>query len=260
MTRIFSFCLLLLYLVSPQSEAQAQTPLKIVAHELTPLAWQEDGQAHGIVFDLVQAIQSELDVSYPTQFLPFKRGIYLTQTNPGYLFYPSLRTPERETKFKWVGPLLKCRGVLYQLANRPQVKSLEELYALRQIGVLLGSSSDDYLSSLGLKNLRRSHTRDDALRLLDLQRIDGLVMVDTTFPPLMQKLQIPPERITANPLELYQADYYLLFSLSTPDEQIQQWQQALDKVLREQGEKIFARYQLPSPTVSHTRQDGASDR
>ena len=236
MTRIFSFCLLLLYLVSPQSEAQAQTPLKIVAHELTPLAWQEDGQAHGIVFDLVQAIQSELDVSYPTQFLPFKRGIYLTQNNPGYLFYPSLRTPERETKFKWVGPLLKCRGVLYQLANRPQVKSLEELYALRQIGVLLGSSSDDYLSSLGLKNLRRSHTRDDALRLLDLQRI------------------------TANPLELYQADYYLLCSLSTPDEQIQQWQQALDKVLREQGEKIFARYQLPSPTVSHTRQDGASDR
>lgn len=129
MTRLFSFCLLLLYLVSPQSEAQAQTPLKIVARELTPLAWQEDGQAHGIVFDLVQAIQSELDVSYPTQFLPFKRGIYLTQNNPDTSLLP-VCAPRSATKFKmgWSSSQVPWR--FYQLANRPQVKSLRSICAM----------------------------------------------------------------------------------------------------------------------------------
>lgn len=63
----------------------------------------------------------------------------------------------------------------------------------------------------------------------------------------MQKLQIPPERITANPLELYQHRHYPTVLLSTPDEQIQQWQQALDKVLREQGEKSSPAISCPRP-------------
>lgn len=236
------------------SMASAETQLKVVANELTPLAWQTDGRAQGVVYDLVKATQTRLGIDYPTQFLPFKRGLYLTQTNPGYLFFPCLRTPERDAKFKWVGPILKSRGVLYQLANHPPVRTIEDLYALRQIGVLLGSSSDDYLSSLGLKNLRRSHSRDEALRLLDLQRVDGVVMVDTAFPSLMKKLLIPSERVTASPVKLYDADYYLAFSLSTPDEQIQQWQKALDWVLQEQGPSIFARYQLPIPAELSTKQ------
>lgn len=245
MTRLSS-AWLLLGLVSCLT--MAQPPLKILSHELIPLSWQTEGRSQGAIYDLVQATQLELGVAYPTQFLPFKRGLYLTQTNPGYLFFPCLRIPEREAKFKWVGPILKSRGVLYQLANQPLVQSLEELYALRQIGVLLGSSSDDYLTSLGLTNLHRLHSREESLHLLDMQRIDGMVMVDTALPPLMKKLQIPANRITASPIELYHADYYLAFSLSTPDEQIQLWQQTLDNVLKEQGAKIFARYHLaPQP-------------
>ena len=246
MTRLSSAWLLLLGLVS--CLAMAQPPLKILSHELPPLSWQADGRAQGVVYDLVQATQTQLGLAYPTQFLPFKRGLYLTQTNPNYLFFPCLRTLEREAKFKWVGPILKSRSVLYQLAKQPQVHNIEELYALRQIGVLLGSSSDDYLTSLGLTNLRRLHSREESLHLLDMQRIDGMVMVDTALPLLMEKLQIPADRITASPVELYHADYYLAFSLSTPDEQIQLWQQTLDNVLKEQGAEIFARYHLaPQP-------------
>lgn len=248
MTRRSSTWLLLLGLVS--CLAMAQAPLKILSHELKPLSWQAEGRSQGAIYDLVQATQLELGVAYPTQFLPFKRGLYLTQTNPGYLFFPCLRIPEREAKFKWVGPLLKSRGVLYQLAHQPLVQSLEELYALRQIGVLLGSSSDDYLTSLGLTNLRRLHSREESLHLLDMQRIDAVVMVDTALPPLLQALQLPAERIVASPVELFHGDYYLAFSLATPDEEIQRWQQALNTVLRAQGATIFARYYLAPPAVS----------
>ena len=82
-------------------------PLKILSHELIPLSWQTEGRSQGAIYDLVQATQLELGVAYPTQFLPFKRGLYLTQTNPGISFFPVC--PSRNGKRNSSGSDLSSR-------------------------------------------------------------------------------------------------------------------------------------------------------
>lgn len=68
----------------------------------------------------------------------------------GYGLFSVTRTPERESSFKWVGPLTEIKWVIFKLASSPiSVSSLDDLKSLR-VGGYKGDAITNFLVSKGV--------------------------------------------------------------------------------------------------------------
>lgn len=135
--------------------ARAQAPvLQGLTEALPPLNYEQDGKVTGFSSELLDLMAAEAGVSLQKQLLPWGRA-YDRATRPGdTVLYSLVRTPERESLFRWVGPIGPRRILLYRWADRPDIqpKSLDEARAYR-IGSTLESAATKSLLKQGFVTL-----------------------------------------------------------------------------------------------------------
>jgi polar amino acid transport system substrate-binding protein len=134
--------------------AQAQTaPRLYLVSEEAPHGGregeQQGTQVRGIGADTVREIMARAGIDHTIELLPWKRAYAAALERSDACVFSTTRTPERESLFKWIGPIGEADWVLMARADRKlRLNSLEDARGYR-IGTYNGDARDQYLRARG---------------------------------------------------------------------------------------------------------------
>ncbi|KHK63426.1 MULTISPECIES: substrate-binding periplasmic protein [Pseudomonas] len=200
----------------------------------------QDENIHGIAVDIVREIFKRADISYSlTLRFPWERIYKLALENPGYGVFVMARLPEREKRFKWVGPIGPDDWIM--LAKADSKIALDSLEQARQyrIGAYKGDAIAETLAKQGLKPMVVLRDQDNARKLVNGQ-IDLWATGDPAGRYLARQEGVDDLKTV---LRFHSAELYLALNKDVPDDVVARLQAALDE-LRKEGavDAIMARY------------------
>lgn len=191
---------------------------------------RDDG-IDGISTEIVRAMFKRADIKYTlTLRFPWDRLYRLTLDKPNYGLFSTTRTPERESLFKWVGPLGATSGVLLGApGSNISVASLKEAEKY-QIGAYKNASISQYLESKGMSPVNALRDQENVKKL-----ISGKIDLWATTDPVGRYLA-KQEGVSGltTVLRFNETQVYLAMNKDTPDEVVERLQKALDE-LRAEG-------------------------
>ncbi|MCG2584992.1 ABC transporter substrate-binding protein [Massilia sp. TS11] len=140
--------LLLCCLALPATAAER---LRLLTEEIPPSVMKVGNEISGYSTEKVRLMMARAKVDYSIDMYPWTRGYAMTQSMPNTCLYATVRIPEREALFKWVGPLAVSDWILYgRASDRRKLKDLEAARPLR-IGAYYGDVRGDYLRDRGFQ-------------------------------------------------------------------------------------------------------------
>lgn len=167
-----------------------------LTENLPPLNYQdEQGVAKGFSVELLQLMAARAGLDLGCNVLPWQRAMQAAETEADAVLFSLTRTPEREGRFQWVGPIAQRRILVYKLASRTDLAMtrLSDLGHAR-IGVVRDSAADLALQAAGLRpNIELEQSLDDAanLRKLLAGRMDYIVLLDWAAAWNLRQLRLP---------------------------------------------------------------------
>ncbi|MEY4632507.1 MAG: hypothetical protein RIQ81_2627 [Pseudomonadota bacterium] len=164
--------------VAPLAFAGDETP--IVATELAPYAWSGPDGPKGVMVELVQAMAKKVGHSGKVDLISWNRAQQMTASASGgapRLILPLIRSPERESRYQWILPLIEDETVFLTMkGKRPAVNSRADLANLR-VGVLDGSPLEPWLEREKTGAVDAAPTQAINARKLYAGRIDAWFVV-----------------------------------------------------------------------------------
>lgn len=148
--------------------ARAET-LRLVTEDVPPINTVSDkpGEAGGIATELIAKALTEARVSYDASVHSWTEAYAMALHGRDVCVYSTSRTDERETLFKWVGPIVRNRWALFGRIDGPALSSLEDARG-HSIGGHYDGAPTRYLQGIGFEvdqttdfhaNLRRVEAR-----------------------------------------------------------------------------------------------------
>lgn len=188
------------------------------------------GTVVGSGTDKVRDIMARTGVDYTIALQPWRRAYTAALTRPDTCVFSTTRTPERERRFKWIGPTDRADWVLLGRADRHYaLKTLEDARKLR-IGTYNGDARDSFLRERGFIV---DTAQDDLInsKKLALGRIDlwaaSLRHGSTVLAQQGGMIKIVPV------LRLKQVGVYLACNVSVPDTLVARMNAALAAMQRD---------------------------
>ena len=200
--------------VAPASAADEF--LALVTAEAPPLSVVDGDKISGTTTDRLADALTEAGIRYSISPYPWVRALAMARGEPGTCAYPTARSPDRETQYKWIGPTDVSIWTLFGRADEEPPQSLDQVKS-RIIGVALGDVSTQYLKDNGFKI---DESRDDALNLRKLQtgRVD--YWISTLATGLFHIRQAKSEDVIPV-LSFRETPIYLACNLSVSDETVE---------------------------------------
>jgi polar amino acid transport system substrate-binding protein len=238
----------------------ARTPgpqdLTFMTETYPPFNYQEGGQLQGISVELLKEMTETMGVHISDeqiQLLPWTEGYQTALTQKNTVLFSTVRLPEREAAFKWVGPIYTEEKVLF--ANRDReitITQPEDLKGYR-IGVITDDAAIGELLALGVAREQLVADQDPSviIRKLENGELD-LWCYGEAVGNYLTAQQTGKYGFFKVVYTLQGYDLYYAFNKDTPDAMVESFQQALDTVKEQRDaeglsayERILARY-LPS--------------
>ncbi|MGQ5521766.1 substrate-binding periplasmic protein [Chitinimonas sp. PSY-7] len=198
----------------------------------------------GIATDKVRELMKRAGLRYRLDLLPWKRAYEMALAQKVTCVFSTTRTPDRETLFKWIGPLASTEWVLYGKADRKlHLSTLEDAYPY-VIGTYNGDIRDTYLRGKNFKvdtapdeNLNPAKLMADRIDLWASGRYEGGTLL------VRQGLT----RKVVPVLTFNRANLYLACNKQTPDELIHQLQESLNTIIKDGTAAKIDRQYDPKP-------------
>ncbi len=194
------------------------------------------GEVVGATVELIRLLLQRLDQPATIELLPWARAIELAKTQHNSGLFETVRNPEREAWFKWVGPLkiynigLYGRSDIFQSTNLTATTSSKYLACEYRDSVYVNA-----LKSLGFtegRNLILTVNHGDCLNLLRRGRVHLTSMNDASAASYQLEMrQSGHQLVMLHPLR--EARLYLAFSADIDDAVIARWQQVLEHSYRD---------------------------
>ncbi|MGP9800435.1 substrate-binding periplasmic protein [Rheinheimera sp. NSM] len=241
MLTLMPLAILLAKPLAAEAIAEAQTTAQVPLRILTEPAGRgrlkdKHGNIYGMSTQLVKAIQQQVGDTTSIEVFPWARAYAIAVSSANVAVYDTIRTADRENKFKWVGPIKIYAVNLY--AKRDVVAGNASLADLLQNHVVCetrNTSIVNELLSLGFvidKNLILSLQSGDCYNMLKLGRADLIAMHGDVTPKRMaQLLDAGLDLQAVYPLQ--NIEMYIAFSKQVEDAVILKWQCALNKLVLE---------------------------
>ena len=215
--------------VTPGSVA-TDAGLRIITENLPPFNYAgPDGKATGQATEVVNSILARLNQTAEIEILPWTEGYSLARAGPRVALYSTGRTDERETLFRWVGPVASSEYTLYaRNGSGLQINSLEGAKKGGRIGVVKDDARHQFLQENRFDNITTCGSDAECLRDLMAGRTDLWLGSSENADDIARNEGIDPSVYTA----LYPVrtvSLYIAFSNDTPDNVITSWQAALDE-------------------------------
>lgn len=243
-------CRLLLYpgcLFGWLFTAQAQAvpaQVELYLPDAPPLTIISEEQRHGIIGDLTLSALAKAGVAVQLRALPWARAQKYVQEKDNALIIPLSRTPERESRYTWIAPVMSMGRAFFSL--KWQVKDFEEArQRFRTVAVGLGSAQEEILRANGFSNEQIYAVKigENPAQLLLMGRVDAWFngIPETTY--IWSKLS--PRRLFRSP-ELSTLDLYLACSLQCDPELVGSLRQAVEQLRRDGTLEALKREYAPS--------------
>lgn len=237
--------------------------LTYYTEDLPPYNYLENGTLQGIAVDLLEAITEQMGEKVPrdeVRLAPWTEGYTAALTQNATVLFTMARTPERETSFKWVGPISTDRYVLFAGRDRAiAVAGPDDLKNYR-IGVIADDISIQQLLDLGVDRSRLVQETNVSAIIAGLEsgEIDLWCYSETGGRHFAEEVTGNAYTYTVV-FTLQDVDNYYAFSRDVPDETVRSFQQALDALKLETDatgistyEQILGRY-IPSIGFTHLK-------
>jgi len=216
-------------------DATAQSELRLLAAELPPYTYQvpsvsvseQPGPGRGVIHALVEELARRAGHSGRIEYMPWYRAQDIAQSEPNVGILALTRTPERESRYRWLLRLLSDDLVL---VGSPGV-DVSDLAKVRErpVGVLQRSGAEALLRGLGFARLSPQPEEWMNAKGLKERRIDAWVA-----PRLMVIHAVREVRGNLDALQFGQivrpSDLYLAASRDLSDEQARRWQAAFESM------------------------------
>ncbi|MCP3930582.1 MAG: transporter substrate-binding domain-containing protein, partial [Bacteroidetes bacterium] len=85
---------------------------KVLTENLAPVHYEENGTVKGIATEIVLEIFKEAGMQPNFSVYPWKRAYHMTLNNKNTFIYTINRTENRESLFRWIGPILSKKTFL----------------------------------------------------------------------------------------------------------------------------------------------------
>ncbi|MDC8785837.1 substrate-binding periplasmic protein [Roseateles koreensis] len=145
---VFRALALAVFAAGAHSSPHAQR-LVLVTEEYPPYNMSDaNGQVTGISTDIVKAMLEAAGYDYEVAAYPWARAIAMARTQVNTCVYSMSRTPERETLYKWIGPLVYNDWTLFARVGSSRLNQLDEAMNMR-IGSYQGDAIVSYLQTRG---------------------------------------------------------------------------------------------------------------
>lgn len=206
-----------LLIALPARSAETELPgIQYVAAPFLPYTVSDaTGHATGPTAQLVAALGQRLQRPGPVQVLPFARALATAENEPNTLVGLIARSAERESRFRWICPVLDYEVSVYRLRKSVVVAgSVADLKALRIAGVMQDIKTN-YLQRNGIIVIPASD-EDEAVRLLLHGRVEAIASHPAA---LRQRLRGMGERVdivdVLMPLPELSSKLWLAFGATT---------------------------------------------
>ena len=223
-----------LMLSALSGNAADQSGLKIMTEELPPFNFEKDGSIQGICADVLIQIMEKAGKPVnrgDMELVPWARGYRTVSEEPGTMLFSMARTPERESLFRWVGPVAEFHTVLIAPKNKHIViKSFDDMKKYR-IGVIRDGAPEQMLVKGGIdpEKLDKGARADVNIRKLIEDRIDLMAFNLQTGRYMMKEMGINPNDYEAV-YELKKVELYFAFHKDTDAKLIADLNQALEEL------------------------------
>ena len=225
--------------------AQASDVVQILTQNYPPFSMsvngknfeREDGIA-GIDKEVVAELFKRADIPYQmTLRFPWARLQEMAEKQPGFAVYSLSRSAERESRFKWVGPLSEIQLVLLKMPGSPIVLNTLDDARQYNIGSVQGTSVSQYLAK---QNFTVKNVLSGAPAKLQAGEFD---LWATTNPAGDYESRKAGIGKLEQALSISNTQLYLALNKETPDEVVQKLQRTLDQ-MRKDGfiDQVTARY------------------
>jgi len=210
-----------------------EKPLSILTEEWAPYNYTENGVVVGFSVEVVQEILKELKLDCPIEVLPGMRASRILNSEPRTMMITMLRTPDREKQYKWIGPL--GSGAIYfykKKGNALVVESLDDAKNVRLVACRNAGLVRNVLREKGFRNLDTTASNGESIyRKLMADRCD-LAVSDAPLgvKHLLKEWRLPLDTIVQTSVKIVDAPLYIACSKDVPEEEIDLWQRALDKL------------------------------
>ena len=214
----------------PASICADDGPLVWAASEFPPYAWKDEQGLHGYAVELVELMAKRIGRDASISFFPWARTLRMTEQGQRCGVFPLLRTPERESHFRWLMSAGKTRYVFYGKPHAP----LEDRAALRKsrIGVLRGAPMKKQLQDEGFTQIIESSSYRDLLRMLENDTLTAIFGLEINLDGNLEVFGVKPDQLRKGP---YMGSDELFFAASPAlsDDEAEAWMQAWREVVRD---------------------------
>jgi polar amino acid transport system substrate-binding protein len=229
--------LLITFAASSASFGQALNDkgLAIYTENYPPLNYEENGEAKGLSVDLMLEIFKRAELPYERHnitVVPWARGYTETQRRPNSILFSTVRTPEREGLFKWVGPIGVSRMVLITKRDASMTLNNAEDFNKFKFGVVQHSRGDQALqfeAGVEKENFIYLNSPLSAAHMLARERVDGWAFERIVAFWVLQKLGYRAQDFKVSHA-FNQYHYYFALHPDTDDAFIAKLQTALDSI------------------------------
>ena len=228
MFRSFLF-VLFLFLASPEPLFSAE--LTILTENLPPLNYLKNGVLVGPSVEIVREIQQRVGSDEMIEVFPWARAYQLALAEKNVVLFGMTHTKERNSLFKWVGPLATKRDIL--LAKKGggiDLQSLEDAKKVHRIGTLRDDTRERLLIKKGFTNLYSVSDEQNNAKKLMLGRIDLWAYKKPGWRTVCELAGINPDEFV-EVLDLREIDVSIAFSQKTSDAIVKKWRNAFNEML-----------------------------
>lgn len=208
-----------------------QWPIRIYTEDSPPANYLENGKPAGMAVEIVKEILSRLGEEVQIEFVPWARGYGTTLKWPNVALFSTTRLPQRESLFKWVGPLyVQQWGFYAKKGTTIRIQSFEEAKKVASIGTYRDDAKEQFLKKQGFTNLVSTNRNTSNINHLLNGNIELWVSSDFNMPYLAKQAGVNPEQLE-HVYTFRTVENYIAFSSGTRDEIVNAWQQAFDSMM-----------------------------
>ncbi|OYT93904.1 MAG: hypothetical protein CFE43_00785 [Burkholderiales bacterium PBB3] len=167
----------------------------IYSTEFPSLAEPSGEGAKGLYADLLAQVERKTGHRFSWRFQPWARAQLSAQADPNGMIVNFTRTPERESRYQWVGVVGWGRYGVF-IPEKSKARTLADIQD-QTIGYLNGSDAQGVLQQAGFKKLEPATAGEFNARKLHLGRIGGWAINLWTGPSIWQSIAGMPNPTVA---------------------------------------------------------------
>jgi ABC-type amino acid transport substrate-binding protein len=152
--------------LAPDARAGVAARMRLVTAHLPPLVLEDDRSRPGALMEMVRELCRRAKLAPETEFVPWRRAVFLATSMPATAIFPLTRLPDREAQFRWLAPLYEEQyGFLAPRRGNFDLSRVAEMKD-RRITLLRGAAQAAILAELGYNNLVEAASIDEIHRFL----------------------------------------------------------------------------------------------